>query len=409
MARFWYRSVGPAGEVVEGMLDAPSKMALIEQLQDQGHVPIRAEEAGSAGGRSPARGEGSGLLNRPALSRRRLALLTRELATLLHAGLPLDRALAMMADMAGGAAERECLGSLIDSVSSGRQLGDAMASLERDFPPLCVNMVRAGEAAGAVPAALLRLSECLERAEQTREHVRSALAYPVMVLAVCVISVAILFLFVIPRFRPLFEQAGTNLPIATRGVLAVSDLLRSWWWLILLASAALLVGLRIHLRNPAVRLGWDRRLLHWPIIGDLAIKVDVARFARMLGTLLRGDITLLPALTMTREAIANRALSAALEDVVASAGEGRGLAEPLAGTGYFPALAVNLIRVGEETAKHEEMLFKLADIYDEEARRSIDRLLALVGPAITIGLGVLVAGVIGSILAAVLSVYDLAM
>jgi general secretion pathway protein F len=301
------------------------------------------------------------------------------------------------------------LASLVDSVSSGRQLGDAMASRERDFPPWCVSMVRAGEAAGAVAAGLLRLSECLERAEQTREHVRSTLAYPVIVLAVCGISIAILFLFVIPRFRPLFDQAGANLPLATRGVLAFSDLLRNWWWLILLASATLLIGLRIHLRNPAVRLRWDRRLLGWPLIGNLAIKIDVARFARTLGTLLRGGVTLLPALTMTREAIANRAFSAALEEVVASAGEGRGLAEPLARTGYFPALALNLVRVGEETAKHEEMLFKLADIYDEEARRSIDRLLALVGPAITIALGVLVAGVIGSILVAVLSVYDLAM
>jgi general secretion pathway protein F len=301
------------------------------------------------------------------------------------------------------------LTSLVDSVSSGRQLGDAMAPRERDFPPLCVSMVRAGEAAGAVSAGLLRLSECLERAEQTREHVRSALAYPVIVLAVCGISVAILFLFVIPSFRPLFEQAGTNLPVATRGVLAFSDLLRGWWWLILPAGAALLIGLRVHLRNPAVRLRWDRWLLGWPLIGNLAIKIDVARFARTLGTLLRGGVTLLPALAMTREAIANRAFSAALDKVVASAGEGRGLAEPLARTGYFPALALNLIRVGEETAKHEEMLFKLADIYDEEARRSIDRLLALVGPAITIALGVLVAGVIGSILAAVLSVYDLAM
>jgi general secretion pathway protein F len=409
MIRFWYRSVGPTGEVVEGMVDAPSKAALIEQLQDQGHVPIRAEEAGAAGARSPARAGGNGLFGRPALPRPRLALLTRELATLLEAGLPLDRALEMMADMAEGAAERECLTALVDSVSSGCQLADAMAPRERDFPPLCVSMVRAGEAAGAVPAGLQRLSECLERAERTREHVRSALAYPVIVLAVCGISVAILFLFVIPRFRPLFEQAGANLPVATRGVLAFSDLLRGWWWLILPAAAALVIGLRLRLRNPAVRLRWDRRLLGWPLIGDLAIKIDVARFARTLGTLLRGGVTLLPALAMTREAIANRAFSAALEEVVASAGEGRGLAEPLARIGYFPALALNLIRVGEETAKHEEMLFKLAEIYDEETRRSIDRLLALVGPAITIALGMLVAGVIGSILAAVLSVYDLAM
>jgi general secretion pathway protein F len=409
MIRFWYRSVGPAGEVVEGMLDAPSRAALIEQLQDQGHVPIRAEEASASDAYSPARAGRNSLLGRPGLPRRRLALLVRELATLLEAGLPLDRALEMMAGMAEGTAERECLTSLVDSVSSGRQLGDAMAPRERDFPPFCVSMVRAGEAAGAVPAGLLHLSECLERAEQTREHVRSALAYPVIVLAVCGISVAILFLFVIPRFRPLFEQAGASLPLATRGVLAVSDLLRGWWWLILPAGAALLIGLRVHLRNPAVRLRWDRRLLGWPLIGSLAIKIDVARFARTLGTLLRGGVTLLPALAMTREAIANRAFSAALDEVVVSAGEGRGLAAPLAGTGYFPALALNLIRVGEETAKHEEMLFKLADIYDEEARRSIDRLLALVGPAITVALGVLVAGVIGSILAAVLSVYDLAM
>lgn len=409
MTQFWYRSVVPTGEVVEGMMEAPSKAAVMEQLHEQGHVPIRAEEAAGAGAHYPTRAGGSGLFGRPTLARRRLAVLTRELATLLQAGLPLDRALNMMADMAEGAAERACLTSLFDSVSSGRQLGDAMAALERDFPPLCVSMVRAGEAAGTIPTGLLRLSECLERAEQTREHVRSALAYPALVLAVCAISVAVLFLFVIPRFQPLFDQAGANLPMATRGVLALSELLRSWWWLILLAGGALLMSLRIHLRNPAVRLRWDRRLLGWPFIGDLAIKVDVARFARTLGTLLRGGVTLLPALTMAREALANRALSAALEDVVASAGEGRGLAEPLAGTGYFPALALNLIRVGEETAKHEEMLFKLADIYDEEVRRSIDRLLALVGPAITIVLGVIVAAIIGSILVAVLSVYDLAM
>jgi len=143
MIRFWYRSVGPVGDVVEGMLDAPSKAALIEQLQDQGHVPIRAEEAGAAGAHSPARAAGNRLLGRPALPRRRLALLTRELATLLDAGLPLDRALEMMAGMAEGAAERDCLASLIDNVSSGRQLGDAMASRERDFPPWCVSMVRA--------------------------------------------------------------------------------------------------------------------------------------------------------------------------------------------------------------------------------------------------------------------------
>jgi general secretion pathway protein F len=254
-----------------------------------------------------------------------------------------------------------------------------------------------------------RLSEFLERSQAAREHIISALLYPIIVAVTCCLSIAVLFLFVVPRFRPVFEQAGNALPLAARGLLAVSDFLQDFWWACILVPLLLAFLLYRQFKKPASRRRWDQRLLKLPGIGDLITKTEVVRFARTLATLLKNGVSLLAALTITRETITNGVFADAVGTIIERAKTGKGLAEPLAQTKVFPPLVIHLVRVGEETGRADEMLFKVADIFEGETRRSIDRMLALLGPALTIGLGLIVAAVIGSILTAVLSVYDLAM
>jgi general secretion pathway protein F len=223
------------------------------------------------------------------------------------------------------------------------------------------------------------------------------------------VSIAILFGFVIPRFEPLFDSAGASLPTMTRWVLAVSDIFRDDWWALAAVTLGLVIAARYAVRSPAGRQHWHRALLRLPGIGDLVTKIELARFSRTLGTLLRNGVSPLAALAITQETISNSVLRAALGTVTESAKEGQGIADPLAKTGLVPALAVQLTRVGEETARLDEMLLKIGEIYDEEVQRSIERLLALLVPGVTIALGIVVAIVMGSIVTAILSVYDLAM
>ena len=307
-----------------------------------------------------------------------------------------------------GRAERDCLGAVLERVRSGSTFADALAAQNGYFPNFYIGMVRAGEAGGSLDTTLGQLAELLERSQAAREHVKSALAYPLVVLATGCGSIAILFGFVIPRFEPLFDNAAGSLPTMTRWVMATSDVVRDDWWLLIVATLAAVLAVRFAVRTPAGRQAWHRALLRLPIMGDLIVKIEIARFSRTLGTLLHNGVSPLTALAITQDTISNTVLHAALGTVMESAKEGKGIAEPLAKTGIVPALAVQLTRVGEETARLDDMLIKVGEIYDQETQRSIERLLALLVPGVTIGLGVVVAIVMGSIVTAILSVYDLA-
>jgi general secretion pathway protein F len=315
----------------------------------------------------------------------------------------------MVLGIVEGKAEQEAIRAVLDRVRAGNSLADAMAAQTGMFQPYYIGMVRAAEASGSLDTTLRHLAELLERTDAAREQVKSALIYPLLVLATGAGSIAILFEFVIPRFRPLFDGAGTELPFATRIVLGISDGMQTYGLLILVAMLLLALLWRRHISKPEGRKRWHHRLLKLPLLGTLVVKTEVSRFGRTLGTLLRNGVSPLSALLITQETITNLALRDELAGVVDSVKEGKGLAEPLLQTGIVPTLAVNLIRVGEETARLDDMLLKVADIYEQETKRGVDRLLALLVPAVTIGLGVVVALVIGSILTAILSVYDLAL
>jgi general secretion pathway protein F len=406
MPQFRYIAVEGSSGQVEGRMEAANKSAVVDRLHASGHIPIRVDELAT----SPfASLDLAAILGPRRMSARNLSLLTGQLATLLHAGLALDEALGILRQLATKEREKECLKLLLDRISGGATLSDAMAEQPNVFPGFYVSMIRAGEAGASLEAVLDRLAEFLERSQAAKEHITSALLYPLIVAVTCCLSIAVLFLFVVPRFRPVFEQAGSALPLAARSLLALSDFLQDFWWACILGP--LLVGFLIYrqFKKPASRRRWDQRLLKMPGIGDLIAKIEVVRFARTLATLLKNGVSLLTALTITRETIGNSVFAEAVGTIIDRAKTGKGLAEPLAQTKVFPPLAVHLVRVGEESGRQEEMLFKIADIFEGETRRSIDRMLALLGPALTIGLGLIVAAVISSILTAVLSVYDLAM
>lgn len=406
MPQFRYIAVAASAERVEGRMEAADKTTVVHRLHASGHVPIRIDEVGLG---ALAGLDLAELLGVRRVSARSLALITGQLATLLRAGLALDEAMVILEELVDGAGEKQCLRRLLERVRSGASLADAMAAQSGVFPDFYVSMVRAGEAGASLEAVLGRLAEFLERAEASKAHIKSALIYPVIVALVCCVSIGILFAFVVPRFRPLFEQAGAALPPSARALLAVADFLQSFWWLCLLVPALAAFLLYRQFKNPASRQRWERLLLRAPLVGPLIRKTEVARFGRTLGTLLKNGVSLLSALALTRETCRNRVFVDALAGVIEQVKTGKGLAEPLAQSKVFPRLAVHLVRVGEEGGRQEEMLLKLADIFETETTRSIDRLLVLLGPALTIVLGTIVASVIGTILTAVLSVYDLAM
>ena len=403
--RFRYRAVSPTGEITEGEMIADTQRDVVGRLQAIGLIPLEAREGAAASLGS--------LLTRDLLQpnkrppRRTLTAHIRQLGTLLRAGLPLDRALAILAEVAEKKAEAEVPRRLLNKIRGGAALADAMAS-EPMFPPFCVSMVRAGELSGSLDQVLERLGDFLEKSEAARNKVKSALFYPAIVLAACSVSLVVLFAFVVPRFRPFFEDQTVTLPFITRALLAVGGFVEVFWWLPVLAAAlATLIGI-VLVRDPRHRLRWDALKLRLPLIGDMLRKVEIAQFGRILGTLLKNGVPLPNALKISGETFRNQVLARAIAGVTAGVKEGKGLTEPLARTQVFPPLALRLVRVGEEAARLDDMLLELATIYEWETAQGVERMLAMLGPALTIGMGLIVALVIGSIMMAILSVYQLA-
>ena len=405
MTLYRYKAVTAGGEVREAEIEAISEDAVLERLRSSGHMPIRISLAG--------RFNLAELLHRDLFEKRRpslgeLASLGRQMATLLQAGLPLDRSLEIAIELCERRRQRMTLQHVLDGVRGGASLGEAVAAQPDYFPRIFVNLVRAGEASGHLDSTLERLAEYLERAEAISGRLRSALMYPAIVLALAGASLLILFTFVLPQFRPFFEGANRELPMVTVAVLMIGDAVEQYWWAAGLGLIAVFFVGRSQLRKPVVRQYADRVLLRTPMVGALIAKIEVARLSRTLGTLLANGVTLLAAMNISREAVANSVVRGAIDSASSALKEGKGLAEPLRQAGVLPPLAMHLIRVGEEAGRLDEMLLKVANIFDQQVQQSIERLLGLLTPVLTIALGAIVAVIIGSIMTAILGVYDLA-
>jgi general secretion pathway protein F len=410
MPRFSYKAVAPGGAVSTGELDAANEAEILDRLRDQGLMPMQVAPAvGAASGILPARGAGARRrwFESKTVTRDQLMALTRELATLLRAGLPLDRALETLIGLAPTAAVTALLQGIRDEVRGGKALSQALDARREIFSRFYVNIVRAGEAGGALATVLTRLADTMERNKELRETVKSALIYPVILIGVAVTSVMILLIYVVPQFQQTFAQAGKALPLPTQVVIFVGTALKQWWWAMIAALVVLGWWLRRKFRQPAFKAKFDARLLRMPIVGDLVAKVEVARFSRTLATLLGNGVTLLAGLSIVKETMGNAVLGASLEGVTARLREGKGFGRPLADTGAWPRLATQMILVGEESGRIEEMLGRVADVYDREVQVAVKRFLAVLEPALILGLAVLIGGIVFSILLGVMGMSEL--
>jgi general secretion pathway protein F len=409
MPRYSYRAVTAGGDVSSGELEAANESEIVDRLRDQGLMPMQiAQSLGvAAAGAAVARPPRQSLFAPKRVTRDNVLGITRELATLLRAGLTLDRALELLISLATSLPVAVMLQGIRDEVRGGKALSQALDARRDVFSRFYVNIVRAGEAGGALGTVLARLAETMERNKELRDSVRSALIYPTILIFVAVASIMILLIYVVPQFQSTFAQAGKALPIPTQVVIAVGTFLRNWWWALIPGAALAVLWFRRRGRVPAIRRVRDARLLRMPLLGDLIAKVEIARFARTLSTLLANGVTLLAGLAIVKETMGNVVLSTGFDGVIAKLREGKGFGRPMAETGLYPRLATQMILVGEESGRLEEMLSRVADVYDREVATAVKRFLAVLEPVLILGLAVMVGGIVFSILLGVMGMSEL--
>ncbi len=406
MPFYQYKAVTPAGEVQEGVLEASSTTAAVARIQAMGFIPIRAEESGAA------KAESAPSARRPLFARRGVSqddvtIVTRELATLLKAGLPLDRSFEILINLAGNPKIAELLTKIRNEVRGGVSLSRALEAQRDVFTRFYVNMIRAGEAGGSLPNVLLRLAEYMERSKALRDNVRASLTYPAFLAVVSVVAVVVLLAGVVPRFKPVFAGAGKTVPFVTQVVLFAGDAMRAYWLPGLFLIGIVVWLLARWLRDPEVRYRVDRWKVTAPVVGDLFAKLEMARFSRTLGTLLNNGVTLVSALNIVRDTMSNAWLAESVAGVARELKEGRGLGRPMMETGRFPMLAVHMILVGEETGRLDDMLMQVAETYDREVEVAIRKALALLQPVMIVAMALVIGFIIIAILSAMLSVYDI--
>lgn len=404
MARYRYKAVAASGETVEGEMEAGSEEDVLQRLHVEGYIPIRAVAQSGRRMRQGTRlrGYAGGRVTRADVER-----LTQDLGMLIQAGFSTDGALKMQREMADKPSLHRLLERIHDRVREGASLSAAMEAQGTVFSPLYLNMVRAGETAGALSEALHRLGNFMERSREIRETIVSAMIYPVILVAVAVVSLTLILAVVIPRFTDMFEQAGQALPLPTRIVVGASTFLQHYWWLLFLVLVAAAWYLRRQFHNPATRIKWDARLLRLPVAGGLLQNLETARFSRTMGTLTGNGIPLVKAVDIARAGITNRAIAAAMDRVADRISQGQGLARPLLEERVVPGLAVHMLRVAEESGRMAEMLIRVADHYDRELQASVRRLVALIEPVLILGLGLMIGGIIMSIVVAIVNVNQL--
>ena len=401
MPVFVYRAADRRGQTIDGVMEAPDARAVVERLQKDAYYPIRVaphaeRTAWPAFGRSSRVGQ------------RDLLAFTQQLATLFEAGLPLDRALAILEELAPNPRVKAIVGDLLASVRGGASLSEALAKHHpRPFSRLYINMVRAGEKGGVLEVTLRRLAEFLEARAAFAEAVFTALAYPTVITLVGIGAIVFLMTFVIPRFATIFADLGQAVPLPTQILLAVSAGVQHYWWAGVLLILAAVLAWRVWTGTPEGRLQWARTLLGLPLAGPLTMKVETARFARTLGTMLKSGVPVMGALAVVGDMMTNQAIGRAVDRLADGVKRGGTIAAGMQAEARFPALAIHMVRVGEETGRLEEMLLKVAETFEADVRTELKRVLGLLEPAIILAMGVLVAFIVVAMLLAIFSINEI--
>ena len=395
MPIFSYTATTMDGAIVEGVIEAAEEKSAIERLRNTGVIPLKVT--------APKEGAGKSFWSRS--GKGDVLTFTMELSALLSAGLPLDRSLNILSEISESREMKRVVQSILKSIREGSAFSDALQGHPRMFSKLYTSMIRAGEAGGVLDVVLDKLNEFLETSKELKDHVISAMVYPVILVLTGGASIIVLLTFVLPRFSVIFAELGSALPLPTQVLLAFSNALKSYWWLILLAFVAGWVLFKSYVKSEAGRYRWDAFKLR--VAGDVIRKLETARFCRTLGTLLKSGVPLLQALNNAREVLTNRVIASGIDSVSKGAKEGKGIAAPLSETKVFPPLALSMIKVGEETGQLDSMLLKVATTYEKSLREALKRFMSLLEPLMILAMGLIIGFIVVSMLMAIFSITDL--
>ena len=414
MPRYNYIALDARGQESSGVLDAESQNDAIAQLRQAGYFPKSLSDEGKgpkgkAKGAVAASGGGGSMLkkdikiniNIPFLEKktikpRTLMIFTRQLATLIDAGLPLLRGLTVLSKQEPDPVLKKTIVNIAESVQAGGTFSEALTGHPKIFNKLYVNMVKAGELGGVLEIVLLRLAEFQEKAQKIKNKVVAAMFYPAIVLIIAVVIMGFLLAFIVPKFKAIFDDmlGGKPLPALTDFVISLSTIVQDCWYVILGGGALIYAGYKLASRTPKGAAAIDAFLLRAPVFGDLTRKSSISRFSRTLGTLVTSGVPILQALNITRDTAGNAVVADAITKVHDSVREGESIVQPLEASGVFPPMVISMIDVGEETGQLPEMLLKIADVYDDEVDNAVTGLTSLLEPVMIVFLAVVVGTIV---------------
>ncbi len=381
MPNFEYTARTATGQEQTGTIDLPSRDDVVAHLRKNRLVLVRIREAKKAkkGGKVPTRD---------------VVIFTRQFATMINSGLPLVQALDILAKQTENKTLAGVTREVVYDVESGHTLADALSKHPKAFSELYKNMVSAGEAGGILDTILLRLATFLEKNDMIVRKVKGAMIYPAVIFSVAGIAVVVLLIFVIPTFQNMFASVNMVLPLPTRIVIGMSDILQGYWWAMGLGIVGIYFGIKRWYATEGGQLALDKFMLNFPVLGDLLRKSAVSRFTRTLGTLISSGVSILDGLEITAKTAGNRVIHDAVMGSRASIAGGETISQPLEKSGVFPPMVTSMIAVGEATGGLDEMLTKIADFYDDEVDAAVSALLSLMEPVMIVVLGVIVGGMI---------------
>ena len=405
MAIFNYVAIDKDGKEAKGRLEVNSNDEVVTQLRQKGLYPVSVTEEKS---KTVTPGAGKDLREGPApakesilslslggVSQKQVTVFTRQLATLIGSGLPLVRALYVLERQEKGALKATIRG-LAEQVEGGSSFSEALSKFPKAFPLLYINTVKAGETGGVLELVLTRLAEFAEKSQKLNGRIKAALIYPALVLTLALSVLFFLITFIVPKFMQIFKEMNVPLPPPTKILLFISSLMRDRWFIGLGLIILVIVTYTVLSKIAATRLVIDRIKLDLPVMGSLIRRIAIARFSRTLGTLLSSGVPILQSLMVAKDTTGNEVMARSIIHVHDSVREGETVAKPLLKAGLFPAMAVNMISVGEETGQLDQMLLKIADVYDEEVDVTVTGLMSLLEPFLIIGMGLIVGFIVVS-------------
>lgn len=389
MAIFEYKAVNKQGSTSSGTVEAENKSAASATLIKQGYRPlvIKQQKTGFDPNNIKIPGVGSRVKTRD------MVVFTRQLATMINAGVPLVRALATLQQQTENDAFKKTLESVTKDVESGESLGDSLAKHPKTFSPVYINMVRAGEAGGILDDILKKLATQQEKDAAMKKKIKSAMSYPMVLVVIMIVAFFVLTIFVLPSMTKAITslaKEGTELPLSTRALIGLSDFMQSYWWVLVIVIIAAIAVFRHWVKTPNGRFTFDKMLLKMPIIKTVVAKIAIARFARTFASLMSAGVSVTESLEVTANALGNKVIEKELKDASKAVVNGQQLSEPLAESKIFPPIVSQMLAIGEETGQTDTVLIKVADFYEEEADAVIESLSAIIEPLMIVVMGVAV-------------------